>query len=46
MIKWNNALKITADSHTYAKDRYRINDQPHFVGIYRVKRLESMELFK
>ena len=45
-IRFSNVLKVWADLPGYPKERFKITDSHHFIGIYKVKRLESIELFQ
>jgi len=38
-VRFNNIVKIWGDLPGYPKERFRISDKPHFMGIYKVKRL-------
>ena len=44
-VKLLNVMKVWADLPGYPKERFRICDKPHFMAIFKVKRLESLELF-
>lgn len=45
-VKLINIMKICADLPGFSKEQHRIGSKPHFLGVYKVKRLLPAELFQ
>lgn len=44
-LKPTNLLEISTELPGYPREQFRIADKPHFLGVYKVRRLDSRQLF-